>query len=175
MSAVGWRRLVHATHAGATLVLLATGLLLQEPDWRARLVGGYGRELADIHEWVGVLFAAIPLMALLRAGRPLLRDARRRLGPPDPVGWEKTHIVVSLAGGLLLAATGVVLWFDRAFPLVLSDVALEVHAVLTWVFVAALLIHLVVARRKIASKIRDWRTGGGPRSDDPLQMPDDEA
>lgn len=175
MSAVGWRRLVHATHAAATLLLLATGLLLQSPDWRARLVGGYGRQIAEVHQWAGVAFVAIPLLALARAGRPLARDARRRLGPPDPVGWKKIHIVVSLVGGLLFGVTGFVLWFDRAFPLVLSDLGLEVHAVLTWVFVAMLLIHLVAARRKIAEKARGWTGGGEPVLDDPLQLPEDEG
>jgi cytochrome b subunit of formate dehydrogenase len=169
LSAVGWRRLVHATHALATLVLIGTGLLLQMPDWRARLVGGYGRQLAEIHEWAGAVFVAIPLLALTRAARPLLRDTRRRLGPPDPWSWKKLHIVLSLAGGLLLGTTGIVLWFDRAFPLVLLDLSLELHAVLTWVFLAMLAVHLVAARRKMAGKIREWSRGGAPRSDDPLQ------
>lgn len=175
MSAVGWRRLLHASHAVATLVLLATGLLLQSPDLRARLVGGYGRELAQVHQGAAVVFAAIPLAALARAGRPLLRDARRRLGPPDPIGWKKIHIVSSLAGGLLLTVTGFVLWFDEAFPLVAADLALEGHAFLTWVFLVLLVIHLVAARRKIAGKVREAARGAPPPSGDPLQLPDDEA
>jgi len=151
-------------------VLLATGLLIQSPDWRARLLGGYGRELADLHEWAGALFVAIPLAALLRTGRPLLRDAQRRLGPPGPaVDWTKLHIGVSLVGGVLLGATGIVLWLDRAFPLVVADWALEIHVVLSTVFLATLPLHLVAARRKIASKLRGRAVGPTSGDGDPLE------
>lgn len=167
MSPVGWRRLVHASHAAATVVLLASGVLLQAPDLRAWLLGGYGRELALVHEAAGVPFVLIPLVALARAARPLLRDARRRLGPPGPLGWRKLHIASTLVAAPLLAATGIVLWFDAPFPLAVSDLALEVHAALSWLLLALLAVHLAAARRKIAARARELVGRGAPPPDDP--------
>ena len=55
------------------LLLLASGLLLTEPDLRAKLVGGYGREIMEIHLWSGWVFLGAPLLALALAPHPLLR------------------------------------------------------------------------------------------------------
>lgn len=167
MSAVGWRRAVHASHAGTTLALLASGALLQWPDLRAGVLGGYGRELALAHEAAGVAFVLIPLAALARAGRALLRDARRRLGPPDPFGWRKLHIASTLVAAPLLGATGLVLWLDEPVPLAVVDAALELHAALSWLLLGLLAIHLVAARRKMAGRVREMLGRGTPPPDDP--------
>lgn len=172
LSAVGWRRLLHATLAGTTLLLLGSGFLLGDPDLRARLLGGYGREIAEVHEIAGALFVLVPLLALSTAGRPLARDARRRLAPPDPLSWRKLHLVLSLVATPLLGVTGLVLWWDAAAPLLaVVDLALGLHAALAWGFLAMLAIHLVAARRKLASRLRDLRgrRGRGDPSGDPLE------
>lgn len=171
MSVVGWRRFLHATHAVATLLLLASGALLQAPDLRARLVGGYGQEISLVHRAAGVAFVLVPLVALARAGRSLARDARRRLGPPDPFSWKKLHIALSLVATPLLAVTGLLLWFDAGFPLAVVDLALEGHAVLAWLFLGMLVVHLVAARRKIVSWLREGRPQPSDDSGDPLELP----
>ena len=48
MSLVRIRWALHLVYALAVLVKVASGLLLTEPDLRAKLVGGYGREIMDI-------------------------------------------------------------------------------------------------------------------------------
>jgi cytochrome b subunit of formate dehydrogenase len=141
---------MHATHAAASVLLIATGLLMQFPDLRARLIGGYGLQIARIHDWLGAAFIAAPLLALGLAARPLLRDLGRRLGPPDPIGWRKIHIVLSLFVTLLLSLSGALLWLG-GLPLAVEDATVEVHSALTWVLAASIPIHLFAARRKIAA------------------------
>jgi cytochrome b subunit of formate dehydrogenase len=148
------RRLLHGAHAAATLVLLATGFLIEWPELRGRLVGGYGRELGRIHVWIGWAFAAAPAVALLAAARPLLTDVRARLGPPNPIGWRKLHIVISLAASGLLVVSGIVLWWPSEVRLPLLDACLAIHIGCTWLLAATLPLHLVAARAKIAERIR---------------------
>jgi cytochrome b subunit of formate dehydrogenase len=154
MSPVRIRRVLHLVYALAVLVKVASGLLLTEPDLRAKLVGGYGRAIMDIHLWSGWIFLGAPLLALALAARPLLRDLRRRLGPPGGITWRKIHIVVTLSVGIILSLTGALLWLDLDLPLALTDLMLEVHDVLIWVVIAALSAHLFAARRKILVRAR---------------------
>lgn len=154
MSFVTIRRALHAGHALTTLVLIATGLLIGFPDLRARLVGGYGRELADVHVYVGLAFIAIPALAAAVATPSLYRDTVRRLGPPDALTWRKLHIVLTLVAGLLLTVSGLALWLDAGMPLAVSDAALAVHEILTYVLAAALPVHLIAGRRKIVERAR---------------------
>jgi len=154
------RRLIHTAHGVTTLALLATGFLIQWPDLRALVVGGYGRELAQYHLWFGWAFAAAPLLALTATGTHFA-DLRERLGPPDPITWRKLHIVITGVGSALLTATGILLWGFDDLPLIVQDVALEIHIWATWVLTASLPIHLVVARRKIVERVRLW-SGGEP-------------
>jgi hypothetical protein len=159
MSPVGIRQALHHLYTLALLLLFMTGLLLGLPDLRARVVGGYGREILDIHLWVGWFFLGLPVLVLLLAARPLLRDLLRRLGPPDGVTWRKVHTVLTLVAGLTLGATGLVLWLDWAFSLVMTDVAVEVHEILSYLVIGILVLHLVAARRKIVARGREILSG----------------
>ena len=162
MNFVSIRRALHVVHALTALALLATGLLIGFPDLRARLLGGYGRELLDIHVWTGIAFIAAPALAVAVVGPSLYRDLLRRLGPPDPFRWKKFHILLTLAGGLLLTVSGFLIWLDTGLPLALSDAALEVHEVLTYVLAGAIPVHLFYGWRKIAERAR-FLVGRGPR------------
>jgi cytochrome b subunit of formate dehydrogenase len=155
MSLVAIRRALHHLYTLVTLLLIVTGLLLSEPDLRARLVGGYGREILDLHIWVGVGFVVIPVLALLAAARPLGRDLRRRLGPPDGVTWRKVHTVFTLVAGAALGLSGVLLWLDPGMPLAVVDILLVVHEWTMWPLIAALAAHLVLAWRKTVARTRE--------------------
>lgn len=145
------RRGLHALHTLASLALVGTGLLIQWPELRARVLGGYGRELALLHEQSALVFLAAPALALAFAGRALARDASARLRRPH-LTWRKTHLVLSVALSLALSVSGVAMWID-AGPLWLLDAATQVHVWTTWAFLAALAAHLVAARRKIREAI----------------------
>ncbi len=145
------RSALHAIHTLASLVLVATGMLIQWPELRARVLGGYGRELALLHEQSAVVFLAAPALALAFAGRPLLRDASARLRRPH-LTWRKAHLALSLVLSLALSASGAVIWLD-AGPLWLLDASVQVHVWSTWAFLAALVVHLAFARRKIREAV----------------------
>jgi cytochrome b subunit of formate dehydrogenase len=153
MTPAATRRLLHTVHGVTTLALLVTGWLIQWPDLRAQLVGGYGRELARFHLWFGWAFAAAPLLAGGAAGA-LFADLQQRLGPPDPITWRKLHIVITGVASVLLTASGIILWRFHELPLIVQDVSLEIHIWATWVVAASLPVHLVVARLKIAERVR---------------------
>ena len=161
MTPAAIRRLLHAIHGLTTLALLVTGCLIQWPDLRAQVVGGYGRELARLHLYFGWAFAAAPLLAGGAAGA-LFADLQQRLGPPDPITWRKLHIVITGIASALLTASGIILWRFHELPLLVQDISLEIHAWSTWIIAALLPVHLVVARRKIAQRLLCFR-GDEPR------------
>jgi hypothetical protein len=168
------RRGLHGAHAAAALALLATGILLGAPDLRARLVGGYGREVAAWHDLGAYLFLAAPVLALVLAARPLAVDLRARLGPPDGLTWKKLHIATSLALSALLSASGLALWAGGELPSAVYDGALLLHVAASWALGIALPLHVVAARRKLAARAREILRGGpeGPLFD-PEQGPDE--
>jgi hypothetical protein len=139
------------------------------------VVGGYGLQIVSVHNWIGAVFIAAPLLALALSARPLLHDVRRRLGPPDPVNWRKVHIVASLLLTLLLGATGVLLWLDPDLPRAAFNALIEVHAALTWVLIGSIPIHLFMARRKIAAAVvrRGFRPEPEPDLGFPLEEEED--
>jgi cytochrome b subunit of formate dehydrogenase len=167
------RRALHVAHALTSVALIATGLLIEWPELRARVVGGYGLQLSEWHRWSGVPFIVAPLLSLAVAWRPLVRDLRRRLGPPDPISWTKLHIVSSLVLTFLLSLSGVLLWIDPDVPVVFFDATLQVHIVTTWLLIGSLPIHLVVARRRsvevvaVALGLREPPELGFPLDDEP--------
>ncbi len=156
MSPAHLRRLLHAVHAVTVLILLATGVLLYFPELRGATIGGYGQRILDVHLWAGVLFAVAPVAVWARAARPLTEDVRRRLGPPDPWGWRKTHIVLSLVACAGLVLSGFVVWFEPSLPRSWGEPSHWVHDGLTAVLAVALPVHLVASRRKIVSRVREW-------------------
>jgi hypothetical protein len=163
------RRGLHVAHAAAAIGLLATGVLLGAPDLRARLLGGYGREIAAWHDVGAYVFLAAPALALALAARPLLVDARTRLGPPDGLTWRKLHLALTLALSAGLSASGLVLWGGSGAPALVYDAALEVHVAASWALGVALPLHLVAARRKLAARVREILRGG---PDDAMFDPD---
>lgn len=153
---VAIRRGLHAAHAILTLVLAATGLLLAFPELRSAVTGGYGGLLVDLHLWGGVLFAASPLLALLLARPHLVEELRRRLGPPDPWRWRKTHIVLSIVVVAGLSVSGAAMWLDTSLPTAAADLARFSHEAFTVVVLVALPVHLVAARAALAQRVRRW-------------------
>lgn len=154
MSPATVRHALHATHAVATLALLGTGLLLEFPELRARSVGGYGRRIVEIHLWAGAAYAALPLAALALPHRELFAELRGRLGPPALGSWRKGNMAALLLASILLALTGLILWRDGWFPLVVGDVSRSLHVALTIVVVVALPIHVLAVRKKLGVRAR---------------------
>lgn len=155
------------------LLLLATGVLLFFPELRGAAIGGYGQRILDLHLWGGVIFAVAPLLAAALVARALVEDVRRRLGPPDPWGWRKTNIVLSLAASAGLVVSGFAIWFDDVLPRAFGEPMHWIHDALTVVLGAALPIHIVMSRRKIASRVREW-LGLAPPPPEPFDFEDED-
>jgi len=153
-SPVAVRRSLHHIYAVSAIALMATGIFLTLPDLRARLIGGYGRQILDIHLWAGWIFLAAPPLALAAAARPLLADLRERLADDEGLSWRRIHIASSLTAGFLLGLTGIVMWWDPKIPRTLGDLVSNTHEILSWVVIAELGGHVVMARRKIVERTR---------------------
>jgi hypothetical protein len=163
MTAVFVRRALHHGYAATALALVATGWLIGTPEARGLLLGGFGRELLDAHLVLGVVLLALPLAALGLAGRPLLSDLRRRLGPPDPPWvWRKVSLASTLVLGLLLIVSGFLLWLASGLPVGTYDAVLEVHVVCTWILALLVPVHIVAARRRIAARWAELRGSAPP-------------
>lgn len=153
MGAVWTRRTLHIVHVLMSLVLIATGLLIEFPELRSRLVGGYGMLILQYHLWLGWAFMAVPAIALALAAGPLLRHLRALLGAPHGITWRKSITVANLASAIGVGASGVPLWLDGSFPLAFVDASLQVHIGCTWVCIALIPPHLFLARSKIAMRL----------------------
>ena len=151
------RRALHTGHVLATFVLLATAALLEWPELRARVIGGYGATVVSVHLWAAVVFMAAPVLAMALASRKLLDDLRHRLTlhGPWPGRWRKTHIVLSIVATVVLSASGIALWADDYVPRGLWDLSRSGHVVFSVVIAAALPIHLVYERRRIVGRLRE--------------------
>ncbi len=170
------RGALHTGHVLATLALLATGALLEWPELRARLIGGYGTTIVTVHLWSSAIFVAAPVLALVLSHRTLLHDLQRRmtLRGPWPGPWRKIHIAVSLAGGLVLTVSGVVLWVDDYVSRSVWDLSRTGHVVFTVVIAAAIPIHLFKARERMAKVVRE-KLGLAPTLPHVLPAPQAEA
>ncbi|MFN8544950.1 MAG: hypothetical protein U0807_12220 [Candidatus Binatia bacterium] len=133
---------LHTAHAAATVALLVTGFLIEFPEARARLVGGFGPQISAAHDWTGVAFMVAPLLALLIARRALFQP-KEADGAGALLFWRRLHVVGSLGAGLLVSVTGMALWIADMLPTRLADGTALVHVGLAWLFAGALVAHLV--------------------------------
>lgn len=54
-----------------------------------------------------------------------------------------------------MSPAGVLLWIEADLPIPLLDASLEVHLVLTWIFVVSVPLHVFLVRRTIGARIRE--------------------
>lgn len=150
-----WRWL-HITYALVVLLLVATGLPIQFPDLRARLVGGYGRSIATVHEWGGVAMLALPLLALAWAPSWATTSFRLRARHRRDLGLHAANLWFTLLSGMLLIATGFIMWMPDRLPLPLVDNSAQLHAAASWALYVMLPVHLLVTRQRIWAATREW-------------------
>ena len=107
---------LHASYAVVVLVLVATGLLIQYPDLRAALAGGYGRTFATVHEWAGVAMLALPAIALVLSPRKAIEVIEIRSYQRTELRLHAVNVWFTLLGGAGLIVTGFLMWFPRSLP-----------------------------------------------------------
>ncbi|MEZ5102746.1 MAG: cytochrome b/b6 domain-containing protein [Thermoleophilia bacterium] len=138
-------RLLHWTHAGAVLVLLASGFALYQPDL-AELIGR--RPLVrDVHVDTALAWGAALLAQALLGGRAL-RDRLRELGDPAAPRFnrgQKTHATIQAALAVLVSLTGALIWLGERHTGLRVGGAVALHDVLALATLALLLGHLYLA------------------------------
>lgn len=144
---VGAYRWLHLGFVATFTILLATGLLIQLPDWRARLVGGYAWWVASVHEWSGVAMALLPVIALLRTPRQAIATFARRARRRNQMRMHAAHLVFTSVSAAVFTVTGFVLWFQEHVPAAVADVSVEVHVAFTYALLVAIPLHVAVSGR----------------------------
>ncbi|MBC8292315.1 MAG: cytochrome b/b6 domain-containing protein [Proteobacteria bacterium] len=138
------------------LVLVATGLPIQFPDLRAGLVGGYGRTIASIHEWSGVVMLAVPILALAWAPSWATTSLRLRARRRANLGLHAINLWFTLLSGVMLVVTGFIMWMPGTLPLPLIDTSAQLHAAASWGLYVMLPVHLLVTRQRVWAATREW-------------------
>lgn len=151
------RKLVtlHAWNGWIVVLLALTGLILVGGFWRGVL--GEGRVwIKWCHTAVGVMSIMPVLYYLLLAGKHW-RQLRER-------PWQRFNVIMVL--GLLLGwfGSGVLLWQYRAVGPAVSNVALVVHDLLTWIGLPYIIYHSLTRvkwlkepnRRSVKNEPGDW-------------------
>jgi formate dehydrogenase subunit gamma len=185
---------VHRSVAWLMGVCVFTGACLYIPDL-AEIVGRR-RLVVTVHEWSGI---AVPVPVLLGLASRAFRADAARLGRFFPHDWRWMRVALrsrrrepSLAGKfnagqklyaafcvgalLIMAGTGVIMWFPRLAPLVWRTGSTFVHDWLALVLAAAITGHVWFAAEDPDAR-RGLRTGYVPRrwarSEHPLWQPEE--
>jgi formate dehydrogenase subunit gamma len=198
---VGFRRFTRAetwVHRSVTWLMgvcVFTGACLYFPPL-AEIVGRR-RLVVTVHEWSGI---AIPAPVVLGVTSRAFRADAGRLGRFFPHDWRWLRVALrarrrepTLAGKfnagqklfasfavgsvLIMAGTGVLMWFPRLSPLVWRTGSTFVHDWLALVFAAVITGHVWFATKDPEAR-RGLRTGYVPRwwvrDEHPLWEPDEE-
>ena len=154
----GW---LHILYAILAFILTVSGLLITFPDIRSKLIGGYGRYLSDIHVWVGWMIILLPIPVFLLTPKPMIDYSKRKLSLKSPFRWAKVNLSFTMISAIIFSVTGILIWVDNGsmgidvqIPFIVVDIAIKIHNYLTWILIAAVLLHLFFARRVIWAKTK---------------------
>ena len=152
-------RLIHAVSGLSFVYLLLTGLAFWTPGlyWLAVMLGG-GFLSRVLHPWIGLVFAGAVLAMAggwwsdmritaddKRWRRAMGRYIRNEDASVPPAGrfnyGQKMLFWVMLWSGLVLLASGLVMWFVPVASMPLRTVAPLVHAIAALVTIGAFIVH----------------------------------
>jgi formate dehydrogenase iron-sulfur subunit len=171
-------RIIHWSVALFFFLSLLTGLPIWTPifRWMAPLFGGLS-VCRWLHPWAGIGFVAgaaamfVYWLADMRMERgdwgwlgPKMLAYFRRRGAVDPDigkynGGQKLFFYLAALLGLLLLATGVVLWFPLSFPAPLREVSWVVHDALFLLFVVSIVGHIYLCTAALPGTFRSMTRG----------------
>ena len=170
-------RIVHWTVALAFLYAALTGLSLWSPRlyWLSSVFGG-GATVARWHPWAGVLFAGVfavmfrtwhSQMRLDRDDHLWLRHGHRfmmheEFGLVEAGRFnagQKSLFWLQALNGLLLLATGLVLWWPESMPRALRVSAVLIHPVAAIVSIGGLIVHIYMGTAAVPGAFRSMLQG----------------
>ena len=170
-------RVVHWSVALAFLYAALTGLALWSPRlyWLAAVFGG-GTTMSRWHPWGGLVFVTA-FAVMFRAWRRQMRlddDDRRWLrlahryamhdegGLPEAGRFnagQKVLFWMQATSGLVLLASGVVLWWPEVMPRVLRLAAVLLHPVAAVLSVGGLIVHIYMGTAAVPEAFRGMIQG----------------
>ncbi len=170
-------RIVHWFVALAFLYAALTGLALWSPRlfWLATIFGG-GTTVRGWHPWGGVLFALLfalmfrawrRQMRLDRHDRLWLRQAHRyamhdESGLPEAGRFnagQKVLFWTQASSGVLLLASGFVLWWPESMPRALREIAILLHPLAAVISIGGLIIHIYMGTAAVPEAFRGMIQG----------------
>ena len=152
-------RTLHWVHAGAFLVMLATGLILYLPS----LSGAVGRRpfVKDVHIDTAIAWAAAIALVVVLGDRPGLRRTLRELEVfdrddrlwlrriPRPQGrfnaGQKLNAALTASFALLFAVSGLLLWYGERDNRFRFASTILLHDGLMFISITVVLGHLYLA------------------------------
>jgi len=157
----------HFFYAVVALGLVATGLLIQFPDLRARFIGGYGRTVAWLHEWSGVGMLVVPLLALMLAPAMAWETVQLRSWRRDKLWIHAANLWFTIVSGIVFVVSGFLLWFQQGLPDPVIDWSYVFHDIFSYVLYVMIPLHILVSLgrtvrnlRARLGRLRPARTGG---------------
>jgi len=171
-------RIIHWTVALAFFVALLTGLPIWTPifGWLASLFGGLA-VCRWLHPWAGVVFVAATMAMFVKwvgemrmehgdwgwLGPKLVAYFRQR-GVDDPNigkynGGQKVLFYLVLLLGLVLLATGFVIWFPMEFTRPLREASRVIHDAAFIFFAVAIVVHIYLGTAASPGTFRSMTRG----------------
>jgi len=145
---------VHFFYGAVVLGLVATGVLIQFPDLRAKLIGGYGQLLAAWHEWLGVAMVAIPVAAFALGPSAAIETVQLRSWRRDKLGFHALNLWFTIVSGVVFIVTGFVLWFAGSFPDAAVDWSYDLHDWFSYALYVLLPLHVVTSFGRTVRNLR---------------------
>ena len=153
-------RLIHWTVAVTFFISLLTGMPIWTPvfGWMAHLFGGLS-VCRVIHPWTGVAFfiAAAVMFVQWVSDMRLEPDEKDWLGPKALQymryqtddsnvgkynGGQKLYFWAVSLGAVGLLLSGLLMWFPRAFPRIVLELAFLIHDITFILFAVSLVFHI---------------------------------
>jgi formate dehydrogenase subunit gamma len=170
-------RLIHWTVALTFFICVLTGMPIWSPifGWMAHLFGGL-TVARVIHPWAGVAFVIATIFMFLQWLGDMHLDPNERdwLGPrvlqymryetdDSQVGkyngGQKLFFWAAGLGALALLLSGLLMWFPRAFPPILMQLAYILHDVTFILFAVAIVFHIYLGTAAEPGTFRSMTRG----------------
>jgi len=182
-------RVIHWLVALSFLYVALTGLAIWSPRlyWLAAVFGG-GFTVRAWHPWAGLLFVVF-FTAMFRNWRRQMRldrDDRRWLrlshryavhdfaGLPEAGRFnagQKSLFWMQAIFGLLLIASGIVIWWPAVMPRLLREIAVLIHPTAAVISIGGIILHIYMGTAAVPGSFRGmiqgWVTPGWAASHHP--------
>ncbi len=147
---------LHLYYSLVVLVVILSGLPIQFPDLRARLIGGYGSSIAAVHEWTGLVMGVLPVLAFAMAPAKALETIRVRSWRRDDFRLHAINLWFTLASGAVFFISGLLMWFPASMSDAVLDVSADLHRAFAYALYAAIPLHLLSSRVRIVASVSGW-------------------